>query len=359
MRRPALLTTLLLTTLASAQDGGTLALAGLDPVELCQGREVEGAAELGFTHFLYKYRFASEASLRTFQGDPERYAIQMGGGCGRMGPLSGRGDPARYAVHDGRVYIFASDGCRTGFLKDPARFVFRPDAPPTADAAAQQAGAALLQRALAAHGGVAAITHWTTLQIERRTTAKTDAGERQDSYLLTVHEDAVRIDQSWGDHRYSTILQKDGGCFVGNSGKQEPMHDTGARELQLAVMRQPLVLLRRLCGEGAVLTAAGKGKVGDVDVDWLDSFADAARTTLAIAADGKVVQLRYRGRGPQLWYGDEQWTFSDFRSVGGLLLPFHQELVFDGKAAAASAQQQSRILLDPELGEDFFAPKLR
>jgi YHS domain-containing protein len=359
MRCLRLFAPLLFTSLTPAQDGGTLALGGLDPVELCRGREVEGTAELGVTHFLYKYRFASEASLRTFQQDPERYAIQLGGACGRMGPLSGRGIPDCFTLHDGRIYIFASIECREGFLKDPARFLQHDDAPPAADAAAQQAGAALLQRALAAHGGKNVITHWTTLQLERRTTAKTDQGERQDSYLLTVRQDAVRVDQSWGGYRYSTILQQDGGCFVGNTGKQEPMHDTGARELQLAVMRQPLVLLRRLCGEGAVLAAAGKGKVGDVDVDWLDSFADAARTTLAIDGDGKVVQLRYRGRGPQLWFGDEQWTFSDFRSVGGVLLPFHQELLFDGKAAAASAQQQSRILLDPELGEDFFAPKLR
>jgi hypothetical protein len=43
------------------------------------------------------------------EAEPERFAVQMGGGCGRMGPLSGSCSPERFAVHDGRIDIFASD----------------------------------------------------------------------------------------------------------------------------------------------------------------------------------------------------------------------------------------------------------
>lgn len=67
--------------------------------------------------------FASEESRETFKADPARFEIQLGDPCARMGALSSCADPDRYAVHEGRIYIFASDGCRTARSAAPARAI--------------------------------------------------------------------------------------------------------------------------------------------------------------------------------------------------------------------------------------------
>lgn len=83
-----------------------VALRGLDPVELVVGKETPGKPALAVTLGKYRYPFASPATMKQFETDPARYGIQMGGACGRMGLLSGLGDPDRYLV--ARSMVFTS-----------------------------------------------------------------------------------------------------------------------------------------------------------------------------------------------------------------------------------------------------------
>src|SRR5262245_32233601 len=93
-----------------------LALRGLDPVELVKGNETRGDDAWSIERGKARFVFATEANLRAFEKDPEKYGIQFGGACGRMGPGSGRGNPGRFATHEGKIYAFASDQCRDSFL---------------------------------------------------------------------------------------------------------------------------------------------------------------------------------------------------------------------------------------------------
>lgn len=111
-----------------------LALNGLDPVELAQGREVEGSEELELDHRLFRYRFASAANRERFARDPEERGIQFDGACGKMGPPGGVCSPDRWLVHEGRIYLFASDSCRSSFARDPGRFLVDADPEPQGDA---------------------------------------------------------------------------------------------------------------------------------------------------------------------------------------------------------------------------------
>lgn len=92
----------------------------VDAVELVRtGADVPGLSEHSVVHGAYTYRFRNAENKATFAADPARYEIQLGGACARMGPLSGAGSPKLHAVHDGRIYIFASGACRQAFTKDP------------------------------------------------------------------------------------------------------------------------------------------------------------------------------------------------------------------------------------------------
>ena len=56
-----------------AGSGSETALAGFDPVRLCQGSEVAGRADLELVHGRYRYRFCDEETREIFRADPERW----------------------------------------------------------------------------------------------------------------------------------------------------------------------------------------------------------------------------------------------------------------------------------------------
>ena len=104
------------------------ALKGLDPVELVAGKEVAGKVDIAATRGRYRYLFATPENKAAFEKNPEAFAVQYGGSCARMGPLSGSCNTERFVVHDKRVYVFSSDSCRKGFLLAPDLHIDRPDA---------------------------------------------------------------------------------------------------------------------------------------------------------------------------------------------------------------------------------------
>ena len=107
------------TALAGEPILGTFAI---DPVRLVRdGQQSVGRAELTLEHANFRYLFSSEESRDVFLADPVEYEIQLGGGCARMGALSGTGRTDSFTVHEGRLYIFASEECRSTFLRDPSK----------------------------------------------------------------------------------------------------------------------------------------------------------------------------------------------------------------------------------------------
>lgn len=94
-----------------------LALTGLDPVSLTQGKKVEGKPTITLARQGFRYQFADEPSKAAFEKDPARYEIQLKGRCPAMPHATG--DPELFAVHKERIYIFGSAACRVAFLADP------------------------------------------------------------------------------------------------------------------------------------------------------------------------------------------------------------------------------------------------
>jgi YHS domain-containing protein len=106
---------------AYALDEGTpLALAGNDPVRLVAGETTAGSAELEAVHAGMRYRFVDAATRDRFLADPARYAIQNET-CPVVpgAPI----DPSIFAVHEQRIYSFATEQCRESFLAAPEEFL--------------------------------------------------------------------------------------------------------------------------------------------------------------------------------------------------------------------------------------------
>lgn len=361
-RAPLWIALLLASASASGQDPSMLALDGLDPVELCGGKEVAGDPGLTAEHFVFLYRFASEKNREAFKKDPERWGVQMGGACGRMGPGSGRGDPERYFVHDGRVYLFASEQCRDAFKKKPEVFVDVADAPVEADAASAAKARELLDLAAKAHGGADRIAALKSLRFLTETKTKLkDGAERADGRWEIVDFARGFAKEAWygPGWKWRTVRTADpaGSFEVTNKGQPGSLHASAALELLRVYGRRPLVMLRERGRADFKAGFVGEGKVGETAVAKVATSFAGVTTTFAIdPASGLVVGSSYRGRGPQSTVGAYERTFSDFRDVGGLKIPFKTEGSFDGKAIAPFTWTavETDVAVDPAL---FVRPK--
>jgi YHS domain-containing protein/thioredoxin-related protein len=103
-----------------------LALAGYCAVSLVAERKlVAGQSDIMAVHEGRLYRFASPAMLKAFQNEPERYVPVSAGKCAVSAIDEGEsraGDPRWGAVYRGHLYLFRDAKSQALFLKTPARY---------------------------------------------------------------------------------------------------------------------------------------------------------------------------------------------------------------------------------------------
>jgi len=97
----------------------TLALKGLDPVALVDGREEMGKPEIVATNGGLRYQFVSEPNRVRFTADPAKFSIQNTTCLVVPGaPI----DPSLFAVHNHRIYAFATGDCVERFKSQPESY---------------------------------------------------------------------------------------------------------------------------------------------------------------------------------------------------------------------------------------------
>lgn len=342
-----------LLILALASSDPVLALRGADPVAIAKGAERAGVSAHSLTRGGYTYQFADEQSLAEFRAQPERYEIQWGGACGRMGPLSGRGNPGRWLVHEARLYIFASDACRDAFAKKPEIFLDPDEAVPAADEAARKRGRELLARALAAHGGAARIDALTSLEHFESEVDESKVEKRTDTLSRAiVFPDRIRQHQTWGTEWIATFVSVPGAAFATYNSRSEDLHASGARDLARMMSRLPLAILRAHDEAGFVCSYAGAAEQAGTKVEEIACSIAGTTTWLGLdPASGRVLTTRYRGRGARLAFGTTVKLFSDFRESEGVLVPAHEKTVFDG---ANAGEREIEVRVDPKLDPELF-----
>lgn len=335
----------------------TPALRGLDPVELAEGRAVEGDPKRAIERGGFRYVFAGDASRARFEAQPERFEIQMGGGCGRMGPLSGSCSADRFAVHDGRIYVFASDACRASFLKSPEKHVDRDDPPLEADEKAVARGRELLRKALAGLGGADAVDGVRAVRIEKKGVQKSGGKEYATrSTRIWRLPDDLRHESAW-DEWVSVTVAASEDAFSG--GKElDDLHPAGRKELRRQMGREPFWLLRHR-NEPGFTAAEGSAMVGATTDDVLVVRYEGAVTKLWLdPALGRVKRAVWRGRVDSGPNGFVDVHFSDFsdrhEASGGLVLPRAREVWFDGERVEAASGPLDAVEVDPVLGGELF-----
>lgn len=330
----------------------------VDPVSLIdEERELPGDAAITVKYHKFTYRFANEANRQAFIANPQRYEIQLGGACGRMGALSGEGRTDLFAVHEDRLYIFASEGCRNTFLKSAEELLYEPDPRLEATPESSARGRELLQRAITAHGGVGA---WHGLRALRRIDRETVTQADQDwLHVETItirfpHD--YRVQSEWNELQWARVLTDHDAWFERERATEvEPMHLQQRIEFEDDFHREIAVLLRASLFADVRFASAGEttidlGADGRVTVDLAKMQIDGATTTFGIDRErGLVRMLEYRGRGPSLAYGTVRRVLYDFRRVGDITLPFGEVRFFNGELVRGWSDRRPAIEVNPTI----------
>jgi YHS domain-containing protein len=353
LRMTAAITAALLVVSVHAQQREPVeALDGVDPVLLLQtGRETFGKSVLSSRHGGFTYLFATTGTKAAFDADPARFVIQMNGVCARMG--SGRGNPSNYAVVDGRIYIFASEACRTAFVAAPARFLPPPAAAfaPTAEAEAQ--GRRLLDQAAAAHGGQAldGLNTYSESYLEVRRGGPPDPPRVTTTWRFP---DAARSERTFsiGARTLSvaTLLTGSGGWNGPVDAAPQPVDPVALPGLRHQLGRLLIPLLRTRHAAGTAVGALRVSTVNGASVWKVRLLRDGLDLVVNIApSSGRVLSTEFLARGQDAAWGRWEVLYEDYRTVDGVLVPFRENVLFDGAASADLSRSLQSVAMNPAI----------
>jgi hypothetical protein len=161
-----------------------------------------------------------------------------------------------------------------------------------------------------------------------------------------------RLEQTYQFGTIATVVTPGGGFYVTPRGAGD-LFDVQRDAYEEQFMRSPLPIMR--ARRVAEFAAVGAAKVGSTTVEQVDVSVGRVRVRLGIdPATGRVLTLAYRGRGSSGAFGRIVRTFSDFRAVGGLTLPFKTTGVFDGEADPTQTSTAESIVVNADLSPALF-----
>lgn len=355
---PAVIAGLLLLMFSAVGVGGqteqpVVPLEGLDPIELINGKEVAGKMTLSVTRGRFQYLFAKQENKALFEQDPARYGIQLDGSCARMG-RGVAGDPDLYTVYKERIYIFGSAACVQAFKAAPESYLEPPAAKlnPTAEAVKQ--GQDLIVKAVEALGGAAKVD--SVVSYQEKATLRSPQGEVAGQLVLTrSFPDRIRSDRMTGANTFSSVAAPNE-SFVIVQQQSFPMSPAQRENFAKNFKRSPLELLRARTGPQFKVAATGTGQVDATTVEQVAVELDGALLTLGVEPKtGRILSLSYFDRAPNHMFGHITLTYSDFRTVEGLSLPFKITATFNGAPLPTLSRFVESISVNPKLDPSLFA----
>jgi YHS domain-containing protein len=337
------------------------ALLGFDPIELIGGQEKLGRSDLTAQHEGLTYLFVSEENRRLFLGDPQRYGVQMGGLCARLGRTTG-GDQDLYTVYEGHIYVFAAPSCVDLFEAAPEKYLDpEPPAPlrETASPEELRRGRELIARAVEGLGGATAVDGLATL-VERVTIVRTTAqGEvvAEQAAILDFAGRRFRRERQIGAGTLADAWVDGQGWWRSAGGAEVYSSAQAANLAREMVIANPAYILRMRGRDGFIAAAAGDpAAAGVAEVRVEVELEGDYRWTLTIdPASGTISRIAFVDRGPEGDWGTVEHILSDYRRAGGLDWPHRRVVTFNGEVVpywgTRTASLETNVELDAALFE--------
>lgn len=357
-----------LASMLLAADDQARATFGIDAVELVRGggRETPGDPAFAVAHGGFVYHFASAESKAAFEADPTKYEIQYGGACARMGPLSGTCRTDLPAVHEGKVYLFASPQCRETFLKNPSALLEREDARPEGTPAQADEAAALLARAARAVGGDESLNALQSIEWYR------ERDEEAGKVTYRVVESkrwsfpaSLRTFESWNESAWAQSLEPQKAYFADSTGRRD-MVEIQKQAMNRLRLTDPIAMLRAREHADFVAFDAGPGEIeGSTPearhaVRWVTCHTQGVTVLLGIEPETGVIRaIEYQGRGPSMTIGTTRKVFDEFEEFGGVRLPRLTAVWHEGKPLKGSPFRATAIRVNQPLDAAVADPRVK
>lgn len=332
------------------------ALDGVDVVVLVQQRkEVFGKSAHRASHGPLDYLFSTAQTKAEFEKAPEKYAAQFSGMCARMGGTV-TGNPSDYILHDGKIYLFGSDGCRKAFIASPEKFIPRAATPwPAADLAAR--GRALLDKAAAGHGG-AAFDAATTYTTEVKTIQRRPTGEAVIiAKTMWRFPGSVRTERTvplaTGQQTFTSVITPTE-VWGSGMGRVAPPRPGTEPVVRAAAFRSLLPILKMRNDSALKVAALEPATINGVRVERVRVALGQMDVTLNLdPASGRTHSMSYYERADQGHWADILITFEDYRVIDGVQVPFVENATANGMPSAQLTRTLDsaaiNVALDPAL----------
>ena len=194
----------------------------------------------------------------------------------------------------------------------------------------RERAAALVAGAVQAIGGAERLASVSSVRRAGQAIASTPQGEMAIQLdELTVFPDRQRQEMTLPFGTMVSVTTAEGGFMVTPQGVQD-IPESRLADARKSLRRQTVMLLRASTEPGFEAVALGAGEVEGRAVENVQVSLAGDLVTLAIAEDGQIVAMTYRGSGFGGGPGEVRQLFSDFREVGGLMLPHKADSTFEG-----------------------------
>ncbi len=226
------------------------------------------------------------------------------------------------------------------------------EAPAVEVAAAERRKAGeLLARAVEALGGAARLDAVKSVETAGELATGRGAATKSRHKTILVFPDRLRQETETPLGASVKVVNGESG-FVQLGPLARPLRGSLLAGARRRLRRDLLSLLRRRGDEGFVAVYSGAGEVDGVAVETVDVRLDGDQVALGIDAEsGRVRSLSYgssfRGRRSDL-----RQVFSDYREVGGLVLPFTTASTLNGRPFRQLTIDS--IVVDGEVDEALF-----
>ncbi|CAN5454654.1 hypothetical protein BH09PLA1_BH09PLA1_24450 [soil metagenome] len=323
----------------------------VDPVAYIGGNEVAGKDELVIERGGYRYKFVDANNKAMFEKEPERYEIQLGGACARMGPLNPGGPTDLYALHDGKIYIFASENCRQAFLTNAEAFLESDDPPPDVSDESIRRGRELLDQAVNAMGGAEKIDAIKTYDDKMYMVAGNDNAYNG----LWISFPNSFCQKSKREERWWLMAAAADTAWFDTNERFHPMASVQQRAFQREMSRLLLVIVKSRAQPTFVCSWTGPGEIENQAVEQVAVALNGATSTLMIdPKTGKILGETYRARGPNGFLGEAQFAYSDFQSFDGITLPITWKARFNGEYIAEHSGTLDEVHVNAQFDDKMF-----
>ena len=333
-----------------------------DSIPSCSiaGKEVPGKSALSVTRGGFIYLFSTAETKATFEGDPGKYEIQLGGLCARMGKTAG-GNPADFLVHDGKIYVFGSDACHKKFAAAPAKFLApAPDPMPSSHSSNSQSAPAARSRR---RGDRRRWPHRWAEQLRRILLPSSipASGRRGRRHKNDLEFPGSRSPGTDNDHAgkassSATILSPQGMWFVSGQGRAISDSGRGSAQSRTGVRAAPRRSLAPSTRSRLQSVRARPGSVGEATVENVRVRSGSVDVTLGIGASGRIHSATFHDRNAEGEVGIRTIVYTDFRAVEGMQLPYAIRSTFDGALEPQQSVTLDAIALNAATDPALFMP---